>query len=536
MANKELLFDREAQEKLLSGVNQVANAVRITLGAKGRNVMFSNHAFGIAPRVTNDGVTIAKEIKLKDPFEDMGAQLIIEVAQKTNETSGDGTTTATILAQAIIAEGLKNVAAGANSIEIKRGIELGVAKVVGKLKKMATPIVDQKDIEKVATVSSGDPEIGKIIGEVFSIIGKDGIISVEESGHIGLSKDIVEGIKFPKGLFHPYLVNNKEKMVCEIEDPVILITDKKITMTDEIVPILSKIAQSGIKEIAIIADDIHAEALNAIITNKLRGVIDVCAVPAPGFGENKKELLGDIAAITGATLITSEAGIELENFEIGMLGKARRIIADQYSTTIVDGKGDKKAIKERENQIRTLLKKATDGNQKMLLTDRLAKITGGFAVIGVGAISEIELKEKKFKLEDAVEAAKAAIEEGIIPGGGIALLNCLYAVDYTENQEVGTGMEIINRAILYPIKQIASNAGENGDAIIKEIKHRVGMLGPVGGEVFGWNCKTNEYGSMINMGIIDPVKVTRCALENAASVAMMILTTEVLITDEVVKA
>lgn len=543
MGSKELLYNREAREKLLAGVNKIADAVKVTLGAKGRNVMFTNGSVFLAPTVTNDGVTIAKQIELKDPFENMGAQLIREVAQKTNDTSGDGTTTATILAQAIINEGLKNVAAGANPMELKKGIEKAVNNVVDKLKSMAQPIVDKSDIEKIATISSGDPEIGKAIAEVFDKIGKDGIISVEESNTVGISKEIVEGMNFPKGLLSPYMITDQERMKCVIEKPAILLTDKKITTTNEIVPILTAIVNSGKKDLVIIADDISADGLTALIVNKMKGIINVCAVQAPGFGDNRKELLGDIAVLTGATLITSDIGIEFGDFTMDMLGRADRVISDKDSTTIVNGGGTD--IKDREAQIKELIKNNKDSNQALLLTDRLAKLTGGVGVIRVGAVSELEMKEKKFRVEDAVEATKAAIEEGIVAGGGVALLNCDMATQIVDEKpfsdEERIGMDIVRRAIKYPIKQIAENAGTNGDVIIKEIDSELQMnararsiaVSPQQRVSYGWDCRNDKYGDMFEMGIIDPVKVTRCALENAASIAAMILTTEVIIADEV---
>lgn len=532
---KQILFDREAREKLQVGVNKIADAVKITLGAKGRNVMFAHGSVFMPPTVTNDGVTIAKQVDLKDPFENMGAQLIKEVAQKTNDTSGDGTTTATILAQAIINEGLKNVAAGANPMELKKGIAKGVEKVVANLREMAKPIVGKDDIEKVATVSSGDPEIGKVIAEVFDKIGKDGVISVEESNTIGMSKEIVEGMSFPKGLFSPYFITNQEAMKCEIENPAVLITDKKLSTTNEIVPMLTTIVNAGKKDLLIIADDIVGEALHSLTLNKMKGIINVCAIMSPGFGDNRKAIQNDIAIMTGATLISSEVGIELENFNMDMLGSARRVISDKDNTTIIEGKGSKDAIKAREKQIRGQIASNKDGDQGTFLADRLAKLTGGVGIIRVGAISETELREKKFRVEDAVEATKAAIEEGIVAGGGVALLNCQFPTWVCDTEDESTGLDIVNKAILYPIKQIAENAGENGDVIIKEIQR---MPESTGGTVtlnkkFGWDCRNDKYGDMFSMGIIDPVKVTRCALENAASVAGQILSTNVLIAEEV---
>lgn len=533
MASKELLFDIDARNKLLAGVNKIANAVKVTLGARGRNVMFSNRDFGLAPTVTNDGVTIAKQIELKDQFENMGAQLIREVAQKTNDTSGDGTTTATILAQAIISEGLKNVAAGANPMELKKGIERAVETVVANLKEMAKPIVGKEDIEKVASISANDPEIGKIIAEVFDKIGKDGIISVEESNIIGMSKEIVDGMSFPKGLLSPYMITDQEAMQCVLENPVILVTDQKVTSAAEIVPTLNMILTSGKKEVLIIAGDVSNEALSALIINKMKGNINVAAVMAPGFGDNRNDLLKDIAIATGATLISPEVGVELKDFSMEMLGSARKVIADKDSTTIIEGKGSEVAIAEREKVIRGQIKENKDGNQGILLADRLAKLVGGVGVIRVGAVSETELKERKFRVEDAVEATKAAIDEGIVAGGGVALVRAKQGIPELayEFESAGpeVGIDIVARACDYPIKQIAENAGKNGDVVLAELFSRDGD------DNQGWNCKNDTYGDMFEMGIIDPVKVTRCALENAASVAAQILTTEVLIVDEEIK-
>lgn len=525
---KKILYGMEARSKIQAGVNKVADAVNTTLGSKGRNVMFAGASIFMPPTITNDGVTIAKQIDLKDKFENMGAQYMKDVAQKTNDTSGDGTTTATILAQAIVNEGLKNVAAGANPMELKKGIDKAVSKVVDNLRAMAKPVSGREDIEKVATISgNNDPEIGKIIADIFQDIGKDGVISVEETGAVGLQKEIVKGLNFPKGILSPYMITDNQKMECALDNPDIFVTDKKITMAEEMVLILNTVLNAGKKQLLIVAEDVSNDAMTVAVTNKIKGIIDVAAIQAPGFGENKKDMLLDIAAVTGATVVSSDFGISLTDTKIEYFGSARRVVSDRGQTTIIDGKGKKDMIKMREDQINGLLAQSKDSNQRVYLTDRLAKITGGIGIIKVGATTEAEMRERKFRIEDAVEATNSAIEEGIVAGGGVALLNCGFPTWVCDTQDESVGLDIINRAIKYPIKQIAANAGANGEVVINEIKTANPKY-----KTIGWNCKTGKYGDMLEMGIVDPVKVTRCALENAASIAGMILTTDVVIAED----
>ncbi len=520
---KMIKFSEEAREGLRKGVNKLADTVKITLGPKGRNVVLDK-SFG-APTVTNDGVTIAKEIELEDKFEDMGAQMIKEVASKTNDVAGDGTTTATILAQAMINEGLKNVAAGANPIAVRHGIEKAVEKVVEHIKKNSKEISGKAEIAQVATVSAGDEEIGTLIAEVMAIIGKDGVITVEESNTLGMEREVVEGMQFDNGFISQYMITDTASMKAVLENPYILLTDKKISSIQEILPLLEKMAAGGKKDIVIIAEDIEGEALATLVLNKLRGVLNVLAVKAPGFGDRRKEMLEDIATLTGGTVISSDLGHKLEDTDLEMLGSARKVESDKENTTIVEGKGTKKAITERINQIKKQIEKTKSDYDKEKLNERLAKLSGGVGIIKVGAATEVEMKERKYKVEDAVEATKAAIEEGIVPGGGTVLVDAitsLKSLDLKGEEEIG--LEIVKKALEEPMRQIAENAGVDGAVVIDKVKDLKN------GE--GYNALSGEYGNMVKFGIIDPAKVTRSALQNAASVAALVLTTEAVVAEK----
>ncbi len=521
--SKTISFSDEARKRLQKGVNILADTVKVTLGPRGRSVVLEK-SFG-APTITNDGVTIAKEIELEDKFENMGAQLVKEVASKTNDVAGDGTTTATILAQAIINEGLKNVAAGANPIAIRHGIEKATEAVVAAIKANSKPISTKEKIAQVATVSAGSPEIGELISEVMELVGKDGVVSVEDSNTIGLDKEVVEGMQFDNGYISQYMVTDTASMKAVLDNPYILLTDKKLSSIQEILPVLEQIAQSGKKEIVIIAEDIEGEALATLIVNKLRGAINVLAIKAPGFGDRRKEMMQDIAILTGGQVITADLGQKLEDVKIDQLGQARKVEADKESTLIVEGKGTKAKIKERIAQIKLQIEKSTSDYDKGNLNKRLAKLSGGVGVIKVGAATETEQKEMKFKVEDAVQATKAAIEEGIVPGGGVALINALKSLDkLVLSGEERVGVEILRKALEAPLRQIAENAGVDGSIVIERIKSmRAGE---------GYNALTDEYGDMVKFGVIDPVKVTRSALQNAASIAALVLTTEAVVADK----
>ncbi|MBI4652966.1 chaperonin GroEL [Candidatus Kuenenbacteria bacterium] len=521
--SKQILFDEKARQSLLKGVNILANAVKITLGPKGRNVALDK-GFG-SPTITNDGVTVAKEIELEDKFENVGAQLLQEVATKTNDVAGDGTTTATILAQSIIAEGLKNVTAGTNPMVIKKGIEKGVNAIIKELKeKISKPVSNQEEIEQVAAISANDKEIGKIIAEAMEKVGKDGVITVEEGQSFAIEKEVVEGIQFDKGYVSPYMITDAEKMQAEFDNASILITDKKISSISEILPLLEKMAQSGKKDLVIIADEVDGEALATLVVNKLRGAFNTLAIKAPGFGDRKKETLEDIAILTGGKVISEEIGLKLENTEFEMLGQARKVISDKENTTIIEGKGDKKAIENRVAQIRKELEKATSDFDKEKLRERLAKLSGGVAVLKVGAVTETEQKEKQHRVEDALEATKAAVEEGIVVGGGVALIRCIPILDKIEvDGEEKIGINILRKALESPLRQIAKNAGKDDSIVLEEVKKSKGTT--------GYNVLTDTYEDLIKAGIIDPTKVTRSALQNAASIASMLLTTEAVITD-----
>jgi chaperonin GroEL len=518
---KQLIYDAEAREKLRAGVDKLANAVRITLGPKGRNVVLDKK-FG-SPTVTNDGVTIAKEIELDDPYENMGAQMVKEVATKTQDVAGDGTTTATILAQAIIREGIKNVTAGANPMYIKKGIQKAVDAVVEELKSKSKKVKDD-EIGNVATISANnDPEIGKLIADAFAKVGKDGVITVEEARGMETTLDVVEGMQFDRGYLSPYFVTNAERMEVVLEDAVILIYDKKISSMKDLLPILEKVAQMG-RPMLIIAEDVEGEALATLVVNKLRGTLQVCSVKAPGFGDRRKAMLEDIATITGGRVIAEEAGLKLENTTVADLGKAKRITIDKDNTTIVEGAGKLVDIKARVTQIRRQIEETTSEYDKEKLQERLAKLAGGVAVINVGAATEVEMKEKKARVEDAKEATRAAMEEGIVQGGGIALLRAAKALEKVkETGDAAIGVEIIRRALEAPLRQIAANAGAEGSLIVEHVLKQP--------DAIGYNAATGEYVDMFKAGIVDPTKVTRTALQNAGSVAAMLLTTEAVITD-----
>jgi chaperonin GroEL len=520
---KQIKYSEQARQEIKKGVDKLANAVKITLGPKGRNVVLDK-GFG-APTITNDGVTIAKEIELEDKFENVGAALVQEVASKTNDVAGDGTTTATLLAQAMINEGLKNVTAGANPVGIRLGIEKGVEKVVSELKKIAKPVVGKKEIAQVATISAKDPEIGKLIAEVMEEVGKDGVITVEESKVFGLQKEIVKGLQFDKGYVSPYMITNPERMEAVYEDPYILITDRKISSVNDIVPLLEKLAQAGKKDLVIIADEIEGEALATLIVNKLRGTFNTLAVKAPGFGDRKKEMLEDIAIVTGGQVISEEVGLKLENVTIKMLGKARKVIATKENTTIIEGKGKKEKIADRIKQIKKEIEMTESEFDKEKLQERLAKLSGGVAVIKVGAATETEQKEKQHRTEDALSATRAAVEEGIVPGGGVALIRTIEALDKVkvENPDEKIGIDILKKALEMPLWQIAQNAGKEGSVVVAEVKKMK--------QNEGYNAELDRYEDLVKAGIVDPTKVTRSALQNAASIAAMFLTTEAVVTD-----
>ncbi len=521
MAAKQLLFDVDARKALERGVTAVANAVKVTLGPKGRNVVL-DRKFG-SPVITKDGVTVAKEIELEDPYENMGAQLCKEVASKTNDVAGDGTTTATVLAQAMVLEGLKNVAAGANPIFLKRGIDLAVEKAVEELKKLSTPIEGKDDIAHVAAISGNDEEIGSLIAEAMERVGKDGVITVEESKGTATTVDIVEGMEFDRGYVSGYFVTNPDSMEVELENPYILLHEKKISSVQDLLPLLERIARVG-RPLLIVAEDVEGEALATLVVNKLRGTFNAAAVKAPGFGDRRKAMMEDIAVLTGGTFISEDLGIKLENVELSMLGEANRVKIGKEKTTIVEGKGEKKAIDGRVAQIKHQIEETESDYDREKLQERLAKLAGGVAVIKVGAATETELKEKKHRIEDALAATRAAVEEGIVAGGGATLINIIPTFDTIKAEgDVKVGVNIVRRALEEPVRQIAINAGLEGSIVVEHI--RTGKPG------FGLNAMTGEYVELVKAGIVDPVKVTRSALQNAASVAAMVLTTEALIVE-----
>lgn len=515
---KQVKFGDKARQKLMKGVTQLYDAVRITLGPKGRNVILEKK-YG-SPVITNDGVTIAKDIDLKDPYENMGAQLIKEVATKTNDVAGDGTTTATILAHAMITEGLRNLTAGANPVRLKNGIMKAVALVKAELSKMTEEIGNSKEkVAQVATISAQNPEVGELIADVMEMVGNDGVITVEESQTMGMEKEVVEGMQFDNGFISPYFVTDPQRMEAEYENVKILITDRKISSVQDLLPILEKVAQSGKKEIVIIADDVDGEALATLVLNKLRGVFNILAVKAPAFGDRRKEMLKDIAALTGGRVVSEEVGMKLESAELADLGEARKVVADKEKCTIVEGKGDKAEIEKRINEIKVILGKTTSDFDKEKLQERLAKLSGGVGVIKVGAATEVELKEKKHRIEDALSATRAAVEEGIIPGGGIALLLASKALeDFKGDTDEVTGVHIVKRALRAPIMQIAENAGVDGAVVVDKVLNEK--------EGVGYDADAGKYVNMVKAGIIDPKMVTRSALENAASIAGIFLTME----------
>ena len=522
---KQIIYGEDARKALKSGVDQLADTVKITLGPKGRNVVLDKK-FG-SPLITNDGVTIAKEIELDDPFENMGAQLVKEVSVKTNDAAGDGTTTATLLAQALIREGMKNVTAGANPMILKKGIQNAVKAAVDAVVKNSQQVSGSDDIARVATISSGDEYIGKLIAEAMEKVSTDGVITVEESKTAETYSEVVEGMMFDRGYIAPYMVTDTDKMVAELDDPFILVTDKKISSTQDILPILENIVKMGAK-LLIIAEDVEGEALTTLILNKLRGTFTCVAVKAPGFGDTRKEMLQDIAILTGGTVISDDIGLQLNETTLDQLGQARQVKITKENTTIVDGAGEKDAISSRVAQIRSQIETTTSEFDKEQLQERLPKLAGGVAVIRVGAATEVEMKEMKLRIEDALAATKAAVEEGIVAGGGVALLNAMSAVAPLVDETTGdvqTGVKIVLKALEEPIRQIASNSGLEGSVIIDTIK-KSGKTG------YGFNFVTDEYCDMITAGIVDPTKVTRSALQNAASVAAMVLTTESLVADK----
>jgi chaperonin GroEL len=520
--SKQIKYSEEARKKIKDGVDKLANAVKVTLGPKGRNVVLDK-GFG-APTITNDGVTIAKEIELEDKIENLGAEIIKEVASKTNEASGDGTTTAAILAQALVEEGLKNVTAGANPLALKRGIEKGSKVVIEALKNLSKKVVGKEEIAQVATISAEDPEIGNLIAEVMEEAGGDGVVTIEESKTFGLSKEIVKGLQFDKGYISPYMVTNPEKMEAVLDDPFILITDKKISSLQDILPVLEKIAKTGKKEFLIIAEEVEGDALATLVVNKLRGILNALAIKAPGFGDRKKEMLEDIALVTGGQVVSEEKGIKLESVELEMLGKARKIISTKENTIIIGGKGKKADIESRVSQIRNEIVNTTSDFDKEKLQERLGKLAGGVAVIKVGAPTEVEQKARQDKAEDALAATRAAVEEGIVPGGGVALLRASAALDKLNLEgEEKIGLEILKKSLIEPLKMIAQNAGVEGAVAVEEVKkHKSG---------YGFNAQTLEYENLMEKGIVDPTKVVRSALENAVSGASMLLTTECVVAE-----
>ena len=520
---KDIQFNETARDGLKAGVNKLANAVKVTLGPKGRNVVIDK-GYG-TPTITKDGVTVAKEVELEDKIENVGAEIIKEVASRTNDVAGDGTTTATVLAQGIVNEGLKNVAAGANPLSIKRGIDKGVAHVIEYLKSnLSKEISSKEEKAQVASISANDTEIGEIIAEAMEDVGDNGVVTVEEGQSFGVEKELVEGMQFDKGYTSPYMVTNPERMEAEYKEAMILITDKKVSSINEIVPLLEKVAQSGKKELVILAEDVDGEALATLVVNKLRGTFNTLAVKAPGFGDRRKAMLQDIATLTGGRVITEEIGLKLENVELADLGQAAKVKSTKEDTTIIEGKGDKTEIEQRIAQIKQMIEETDSDFDREKLQERLAKLSGGVAVLRVGAATETEMEEKKHRIEDALAATRAAVEEGIVPGGGTTLIRGMQALnDLNVTGEEQIGVNILRRAMEEPVRQIAMNAGFEGSVVAEEVKNRSGNE--------GFNARDNKYEDMVAVGIIDPTKVTRSALENAASAASMLLTTEAVITD-----
>ncbi|HRH21303.1 MAG TPA: chaperonin GroEL [Brevundimonas sp.] len=529
MAAKQVYFNTDARDRMLRGVNVLANAVKVTLGPKGRNVVIEK-SFG-APRSTKDGVSVAKEIELEDKFENMGAQMIREVASKTNDKAGDGTTTATVLAQAIVVEGMKSVAAGMNPMDLKRGIDKAVTKVIAEIKDSSKKVTSNDEIAQVGTISAnGDDEVGKMIAKAMDKVGNEGVITVEEAKTAETELDVVEGMQFDRGYLSPYFITNADKMQAELEEPLILLHEKKLSSLQAMLPILEAVVQSG-RPLIIIAEDIEGEALATLVVNKLRGGLRVAAVKAPGFGDRRKAMLEDIAVLTGGQVISEDLGIKLENVTLDMLGKAKRVTITKDDTTIVDGIGEKEAIEARIGQIKTQIENTTSDYDKEKLQERLAKLAGGVAVIRVGGSTEIEVKEKKDRVDDALNATRAAVEEGIVPGGGTALLKASRSLDdiKTDNADQKAGVAIVKRALQAPIRQIAENAGVEGSIVVgKILDHK--------DAAFGYNAQTEEYGDLVKMGVIDPAKVVRTALQDAASVAGILITTEAAVADAPKKA
>jgi chaperonin GroEL len=520
---KQLVYTDEARKAIKNGVDKLANAVKVTLGPKGRYVVLDKK-FG-SPTVTNDGVTIAKEIELEDPFENMGAQLVKEVASKTNDVAGDGTTTASVLAQAITTEGLRNITAGANATHIKRGIDKAVNAVVAEIKKIAKQVNGKAEIAQVASISANDKEIGNLIADAMEKVGKDGVITVEEGKSAETTLDVVEGMQFDRGYISPYFVTDAERMQGILDDPYIIITDKKISAMQDLLPLLEKVVQTG-KPFLIVSEDIEGEALATLVVNKIRGTLKAIAVKAPGFGDRRKEMLQDIAVLTGGTVISEETGMKLDKATLDMLGQAKRVVVDKENTTIVSGSGDKKEIEKRIAQIRKQIEETKSDYDKEKLQERLAKLVGGVAVINVGAATETEMKARKFKVEDAMHATRAGVEEGIVAGGGVALLRAQAALEKLKGDDMDeqTGINIVRRSLEEPIRQIAVNAGLEGSIVVDKVRSNKDPN-------FGFNADSDEYVDMLKSGIVDPAKVTRSALQNAASIAGLLLTTEVLVTD-----
>ena len=520
---KQILFDEYARQSLKRGIDKLADAVKVTLGPQGRNVVLGE-SFG-SPTVTKDGVTVAKEIELEDKFENIGAELVKEVASKTNDVAGDGTTTATVLAQSIVTEGIKNVTAGISPQDLRRGIEKGVDEIVRVLKeKVSKPVASNEDIAHIASISANDPEIGKIIAEVMDEVGKDGVITVEESQSFGLELEFSEGMQFDQGYVSPYMITNAERMEAEYKDPYILLTDKKISAINEILPLLEKIVQAGKKDLVIIADEIEGEALATFVVNRLRGTFNVLGIKVPGFGERKKEMLEDIAILTGAKVISEDLGLKLEETKLEDLGVTRRVVSKKDTTTIIEGKGDKKKVESRIKQIKKELEQTESSFDKEKLQERLAKLSGGVAVLKVGGATETEQKERQFRVEDAVGATKAAVEEGVVVGGGVALLRSISALDELKLEgEEKIGLDILKKALVAPLREIARNAGRDGEVAVEKVMEKTGS--------FGYNARRDIFEDLVKAGVIDPTKVVRCALQNAASIAALLLTCEAAVTE-----
>ena len=521
MAAKEIRFSEDARSRMVRGVNALANAVKATLGPKGRNVVLEK-SFG-APTITKDGVSVAKEVELADKFENMGAQMVKEVASKTSDAAGDGTTTATVLAQAMIREGMKAVAAGMNPMDLKRGIDKAVAAAVDELKKLSKPSSDSKSIAQVGTISAnGDENIGKLISEAMDKVGKEGVITVEDGSGLENELDVVEGMQFDRGYLSPYFINNQQSMQCELEDPYILLHDKKISNVRDLLPVLEGVAKSG-KPLLIVAEEVEGEALATLVVNTIRGIVKVCAVKAPGFGDRRKAMLEDMAILTAGTVISEEVGLQLEKATVKDLGRAKKVVVTKENTTLIDGAGDSKGIEGRIKQIKAQIEETSSDYDREKLQERVAKLSGGVAVVKVGAATEIEMKEKKARVEDALHATRAAVEEGVVPGGGVALVRAVHAIGKlkSDNEDQEHGIVIARRAMETPLREIVANAGEEPSVVLNKVAEGKGN--------YGYNAATGEYGDMVEMGILDPTKVTRSALQNAASIAGLMITTEAMI-------